>query len=108
MKSEKSDRAKYIRALERFVSNAAIALKKDKFDRDLFKKNIEKKYQNLIKIKPVFLDSTYAKSLENFAKLLILEKDREELIKEFNLLCKLKNSKNYKKQKHKTTTFCEF
>lgn len=41
------------------------------------------------------------KALENFANSVIQNKNKDELLKEANLLDKLKNSKNYKKERHK-------
>lgn len=100
-KNEKSDRIRYIRALERFVSSAVSILKRDDFDMEIFKIRVGKNYEILKKVEPVFLDQPYPKSLENFARSLIDGGDKDELLKEANLLEKLKNSKTYKKDKHK-------
>ncbi|MSN96005.1 hypothetical protein F1B92_02150 [Campylobacter sp. FMV-PI01] len=102
---DKEKRVKYIRALERFVKSAILILKRDDFDSELFRKRINKNLEALNKVEAIFLDQPYTKALENFAKTLILEDDREILIKQANLLGKLKNSKNYRKDKHKTLKF---
>lgn len=49
------------------------------------------------------LNESHTKALENFANSVIQNKNKnkDELLKEANLLDKLKNSKNYKKEKHK-------
>lgn len=46
------------------------------------------------------------KALKNFANSVIQNKNKDELLKEANLLNKLKNSKNYKKEKHKNFDEC--
>lgn len=102
---EKAKRVKYIRALERFCKSAIAILKRDDFDNELFKIRIQKNLDVLKKVEPIFLDQPYTKALENFANSLALLKNRDELLKEANLLEKLKNSKTYKKEKHKKVTF---
>ncbi|MDA3056910.1 hypothetical protein OFN97_01405 [Campylobacter sp. VBCF_05 NA6] len=99
--NEKSDRIKYIRALERFAKSAISILKRDDFDENLFKIRVIKNYEVLKKVEAVYLDQPYTKSLENFVKSVLAHKSKDELIKEANLLEKLKNSKTYKKEKHK-------
>lgn len=103
--SEKQDRVKYIRALERFVKSAIAILKRDDFKEELFRERVEKNLIVLKKVKPVFLDSPYTKALETFAKSVIAGGDKEVLIKEANQLEKLKNVKTYKKDKHKKDKF---
>lgn len=98
---DKSSRIKYIRALERFAKSAISILKRDDFDENLFKIRTEKNYEILKKIEAVYLDQPYTKALENFVKSVLANKNKDELIKEANLLEKLKNSKTYKKDKHK-------
>lgn len=98
---EKAKRVKYIRALERFAKSAIFTLKRDDFNADEFRLRVAKNAKILEKVEPVFLDSSYTKSLENFINSLINDKSKDELLKEANQLDKLKNSKNYKKDKHK-------
>ena len=90
-------RVKYIRALDRFVKSAINILKREDFDDEIFIKRVEKNTQILEKVEPVLLK----KALENFANSVIQNKNKDELLKEANLLDKLKNSKNYKKERHK-------
>ena len=99
--NDKSERIKYIRALERFAKSAISILKRDDFDENLFKIRVIKNYEVLKKIQAVYLDQPYTKGLENFVKSVLANKNKDELIKEANLLEKLKNSKTYKKDKHK-------
>ena len=99
--NEKSERIKYIRALERFAKSAISILKRDDFDEGLFKIRTEKNYEVLKKVEAVYLDQPYTKALESFVQSVLANKNKDELIKEANLLEKLKNSKTYKKDKHK-------
>ena len=99
--NDKSERIKYIRALERFAKSAISILKRDDFDENLFKIRVIKNYEVLKKIQAVYLDQPYTKGLENFVKSVLANKNKDELIKEANLLEKLKNSKTYKKDKHR-------
>lgn len=105
MKFNKSDekfiRVRYIRSLERFVNSGISMLKKEDFDLFKFKEKIQKNYIVLSKVTPIYLDSPYLKMLENFAKDLINLDNKDELLKGANKLEQLKNSKNYKKFKHK-------
>lgn len=102
---EKQDRVKYIRALERFSKSAITLLKRDDFNEELFRSRVKKNREALNKVEPIFLDQPYTKALENFANMVIAEDSRENLIKEANLLEKLKNKKSYKKDKHKSGKF---
>lgn len=69
-------------------------------------KELKKNTQILEKVEPVLLNDPYTKALENFANSVIQNKNKDELLKEANLLDKLKNSKNYKKEKHKKFDEC--
>ena len=102
---EKTSRVKYIRALERFCKSAIAILKRDDFNDDLFKERVIKNLEVLKKVEKTHLDSPYTKGLEEFANSIISLKDKDELIKEANLLDKLKNQKTYKKEKHKFNKF---
>ena len=99
--NDKSERIKYIRALERFAKSAISILKRDDFDENLFQIRVIKNYEVLKKVEAVYLDQPYTKALENFVKSVLANKSKDELIKEANQLEKLKNSKSYKKDKHK-------
>ncbi|PSM51679.1 hypothetical protein CBLAS_1100 [Campylobacter blaseri] len=102
---EKSQRVKYIRALERFVKSAINLLKREDFDKELFEARVFKNLEVLKKVEPAHLDQPYTKALENFASSISLLKSKDELIKEANLLEKLKTKKSYKKEKHKKRDF---
>lgn len=103
--SDKDQRVKYIRALERFSKSAISLLKRDDFDKELFRNRVIKNIETLNKVEPIFLDQPYTKALENFAKMVMSSDNKDELVKEANLLEKLKNQKNYKKDKHKQSKF---
>lgn len=105
---EKQNRIRYIRALEKFAFCVAKILKKDDFEPNLFKKHIDKNYEILQKITPVTLNQPYTKNLVKFVNLAINSVDKNELLKEFNQLEKLKNSKTYKKDKHKKSLCDEY
>ncbi len=109
MKKEKQIRCKYIRELERFVNRLV-----DFFDRNEPNKNeidrfIDKIFEPLENIQKCYLSSEYLKSLEAFvernANLHLSKKDAEQIkndvLKEANLLRKLKRKKRFSKEKHK-------
>lgn len=98
---DKTNRVKYIRALERFSKSSISLLKKDDFDKELFKNRVSKNLEILEKVEKTYLDSPYTKALEEFVNSVISLKDKDILIKEANLLDKLKNKKSYKKDKYK-------
>ncbi|AQW82393.1 hypothetical protein [Campylobacter pinnipediorum] len=98
---EKAKRVKYIRALEKFAKSAISGLKRDDFNKDEFYIRIDKNIKMLEKAEAVYLDSPYTKELENFVNFVIAKQDPQELLKKANHLDKLKNSKTYKKDKHK-------
>lgn len=108
MNEEKQERIKYIRALEKFATSCAKMLKRSDFEPNLFKKHIEKSCKILQKIKPIALTQPYAKNLQKFANLAINSSNKDEILKEFNQLEKLKNSKTYKKTKHKKSVIDEY
>lgn len=99
-KNDKFKRVKYIRALEKFVKSISAILKKDNFDENLFKQKVEKNFEILKKVEPVYLDQAYTKGLVEFVNLSLNNSDKNELLRSFNNLDKIKNSK-YKKEKHK-------
>lgn len=98
---EKAKRVKYIRALEKFAKSAISILKREDFNIDEFKIRVDKNAKILKKVEPVYLDSAYTKAIENFINLILVCDDKDTLLKSANQLDKLKNSKNYKKDKHK-------
>ena len=99
--NDKFKRVKYLRGLEKFVTSAISGLKREDFDDAQFRARAAKNAEILRKIEPVFLDSPYAKSLENFVNLVVKGGERSELIACANALEKLKNQKTYKKEKHR-------
>ena len=103
---DKFKRVRYLRALEKFAKSAINGLKRDDFDEAAFADRVAKNAQIIAKIEPVYLDQPYTKALENFINSLIANTPREELLRSANALDKLKNSKNYKKEKHKNNWLC--
>jgi len=108
--SDKSERIKYIRALDRFVKSAIAMLKRDDFDGAIFCAKISKNLEVLRRVEAVYLDSPYTRALESFANEIINQTakfdeqnyiDTTTLIRQANGLEKLKNAKSYKKDKHK-------
>lgn len=102
--TDKFKRVKYIRALEKFVKSIIGILKRDDFDEVLFKQRVEKSFESLKKVEAVYLDQPYTKGLLEFVNLALNNNDQVELLKTFNQLEKLKNSK-YKKDKHKKSYY---
>ncbi|WP_169780055.1 hypothetical protein [Campylobacter curvus] len=103
---DKFKRVRYLRALEKFAKSAINGLKRDDFDEAAFADRVAKNALIIAKIEPVYLDQPYTKALENFINSLIANTPREELLRSANALDKLKNSKNYKKEKHKNKWLC--
>ncbi|MCI5539494.1 MULTISPECIES: hypothetical protein [Campylobacter] len=99
--NDKAKRVKYLRGLEKFAILAIKSLKRDDYDPIKFRSLIDKNAQILSKIEPVYLDQPYSKSLCEFVNLVINNDDKTTLLKAANSLDKLKNSKTYKKDKHK-------
>lgn len=98
---DKFKRVKYLRALEKFAKSAISGLKREDFDEERFRARAGKNAEILTKIEPVYLDSSYSKELEKFVNSVIAKLDRDELLSLANSLDKLRNSKTYKKDKHK-------
>lgn len=98
---EKTKRVKYIRSLEKVAKVAISCLKRADFDHMAFRQRVDKNIQILQKVEPVYLDQPYTKALETFINSLLNDFSRDELLKMANLLEKLKNTKTYKKEKHK-------
>ena len=112
--NEKVLRLRYIRVLEKFLTRSVSLLKNPDFDPHLFKKNVDKYYKEIQKVKAVRLDSEYLHMLENYVNSALqktneiisdFEKERNALLKEINILDKEKNRSNYKKEIHKSKDF---
>jgi hypothetical protein len=99
--NDKVKRVKYLRGLEKFAKLVIRNLKRDDYDSIKFRTLVKKNAEILAKIEPVYLDQPYAKSLCEFVNLVITIDDKAMLLKAANSLEKLKNSKSYKKDKHK-------
>lgn len=99
---EKSARNRYIRTLEKIYKLATSALKKENFDEKLFQERMLKNFELFQKNPAVRLHSTYTKELESFVNACFdFSLSQKELISRANSLNKLKNTQNYKKDKHK-------
>ena len=123
--NEKTIRLRYIRVLEKFVTKAISLLKYDNFDKDLFKKATIKAYTELAKTKSVVLYNEYPLAVKNLAQHIMncidthtnneddeysteiydFENEKASILKQANLLAKLKNNNRYKKDKHKHKKF---
>ncbi len=108
MKREKYLRTRYIRELERFVNRIVDFLQKEHSKEELIA-HIHTIFRPLEEIEKVYLSSEYTKELERFAErnanLHLSDKSgeeiREDILKEANLLRKLKRKKSFRKAKHK-------
>ena len=117
--NEKDIRLKYTRGLEKFVRSNISYLKDPTFEFIIFQKRVKKTFEILKKIKHIRLNATYPIALENYVNLVLgilhveeLKKEDEEelkskLLKEANLLHKEKNKTQYKKDKHKKSSFSD-
>jgi hypothetical protein len=123
--NEKTIRLRYIRVLEKFVTKAISLLKYDNFDKDLFKKATIKAYTELEKTTSVVLYNEYPLAVKNLAQHIMncidthtnneedeyateifdFENEKASILKQANLLAKLKNNNRYKKDKHKHKKF---
>jgi hypothetical protein len=112
--NEKTKRLRYIRVLEKFTTKAVGLLKYDNFDIELYKKAILRNYQDLKKIESIDLYSEYPVKLRNLTQIILdyldnhssnYEDEKKHILKESNLLYKLKNNNKYKKDKHKKKKF---
>ncbi len=110
--SEKNQRVKYMRLLEKFLKSSITILKLENFNYDLFEKRSLKIYNLIKKIDNIRVDSGYFKSLQIFAELtmatlkndnLKTDEKRNLLLKEVNLIEKNRNKKIYRKIKHKNS-----
>ncbi len=111
---EKQKRIRYIRVLEKFFTRTVSLLKLEDFDPNLFKERTIKNYSDIKRTEEVHLNSNYFIQLiffinktlsyvENSSK--DFEDERQDLLKEANLLQKEKNRNSYRKDKHKSLKF---
>ena len=117
--NEKDIRLKYTRGLEKFVRSNISYLKDPTFEFTIFQKRVKRTFEMLKKIPSIRLNATYPIALENYVNLILqvlhveeLKKDEKEelqakLLKEANLLHKEKNKTQYKKDKHKKSSFSD-
>lgn len=115
--NEKTQRLRYVRALEKFVRSNIGVLKEEPFSFESLFQRVEKNYTILKEIPAVRLDASYPIALENYANMLLqathnknldddtIEEIKENLLKEANLLHKEKMGLKYKKDKHKKRSF---
>ena len=115
--NEKDIRLKYTRGLEKFVRSNISYLKDPTFEFEIFKKRVKKTFEILKKIPHIRLNATYPIALEKYVNLVLgvlhveelKDEEKEELqtklLKEANLLHKEKNKTQYKKDKHKKSSF---
>ena len=112
--NEKTIRLRYIRLLEKFNTKAIGLLKYDNFDLELYKKAVLRGYQDLQKAKAVELYSEYPVAVKNLAQTILntledhtkdFEEEKATILKQANLLDKLRNNNRYKKDKHKKKKF---
>lgn len=112
--NEKTKRLRYIRSLEKFNTKSISLLRYDNFDIELFKKAILRGFEELKKTPSLPLYSEYPLKLQFLSQLIIdsienhskdFKSERKNILKESNLLDKLKNNNRYKKDKHKNKKF---
>ncbi len=112
--NDKTIRLRYIRVLEKFNTKTISLLKYDNFDLELFKKATLKAYEELKKAKTCELYSEYPVAVKNLAQTILntldvhskdFENEKALILKQSNLLEKLKNNNRYKKDKHKKKKF---
>jgi len=122
--NEKTIRLRYIRVLEKFVTKSISLLKYDNFDKELFKKATIKAFNELQKTKSCDLYSEYPLAVKNLTLHIMncidndtnkneenntqennFEDEKASILKQANLLAKLKNNNRYKKDKHKHKKF---
>jgi hypothetical protein len=111
---DKQLRIRYIRVLEKFFTRTVSLLKLEDFDFSLFKERTLKNYEDIKRVKAVDLNSNYLTGLIEFINKTLIylenhsedfEEERNNLLKEANLLQKEKKKNTYKKDKHKNSKF---
>jgi len=112
--NEKTIRLRYIRVLEKFITRTISLLKKEELDIILYKKAILKNYEEMKKTPSITLYNQYPIALKNLAQFIIdsienhtkdYNEEKANILKQSNLLEKLKNNNRYKKDKHKNKKF---
>jgi hypothetical protein len=112
--NERAIRLRYINGLEKFAKRSIALLKEKEFDLELFKEKVHTNYEIVQKLEAVRLDSQYMIKLKEFVNLILhlsenhsesFEEEKEQLLKESNLLHKEKNKSRYKKDKHSKHKF---
>ena len=112
--NDKTIRLRYIRVLEKFITRTISLLKKEQFDFELYKKAIEKNYLELKKTPSIELYNEYPKALQSLSQFILdsltnhsedFSNEKNQILKQSNLLEKLKNNNRYKKDKHKKKKF---
>ena len=107
-------RIKHIRVLEIFFNRTIYLLKINNFNFELFRLKTIKNYREISKLKEVTLSSPYLISLKKFIANVInsinnkhieIKELKNNLLKEANLLQKIKKQNSYKKDKHKNHKF---
>ncbi|BCD67712.1 hypothetical protein [Nitratiruptor sp. YY09-18] len=114
MKKDRYIRSKYIRELERFV-NRIVDFFQTERTKEQIDAHIAKIFAPLEDIETTYLQSEYLKELEKFvernANLHLSEKEasqiQEDVLKEANLLRKLKRKKSFAKEKHRGKSLLE-
>jgi hypothetical protein len=116
-KSQKINRLKYIRALDKFVSRSVSYLKDENITFEVFRVNILKNFEILSQTHSCQLYSQYYDFVKKYINMVLdsLESDpkiwtnqtKDILIKESNSLHKIKNQTNYKKDKHRKKIFSD-
>ena len=105
---KKKERLLYIRELERFT-NRIVNFCSQSHTKEEFDAYIDKIFAPLASITKVFLSSEYLKALEAFVERTAnlpnsskeMEQIKEDVLKEANLLRKLKRKRRFSKPKHK-------
>jgi len=112
--NEKTIRLRYIRVLEKFLTRTISLVKKENFDLALYKVAVTKNYAELQKTPTIELYNEYPKALKSTVQYILdtledhtkdFENERNAILKNSNLLEKLKNNNRYKKDKHKNRKF---
>ncbi|MEA3288701.1 MAG: hypothetical protein U9Q04_00855 [Campylobacterota bacterium] len=114
--NDKTIRLRYIRVLEKFITRTITLLKKEDFNLDLYKTAVEKNYAEMKKSASIELFNEYPVALKNLAQTIMdtlenhsndFEDEKQYILKQSNLLHKLKNNSRYKKDKHKKKKFTD-
>ncbi len=111
---EKQKRIRYIRIVEKFFTRTVSLLKMPEFDHNKFIERTLKNHEDTKRVEKVDLHSNYYNMLHAFIEQLLMytkhhtddfEEERNNLLKEANLIQKEKNKATYSKDKHKKSKF---